>query len=255
MCNGRRRADGFLLDAAAAMIDFSAGKLHSADQRWEHAAQRAEQQHLTDAAGGIYATRAIHDALASNCSSARDTAHRALALDRSAATVPNATLAQALCGESAPALQALEALANHSPANTLVNNIYLPEVRAAISLVQHHPEAVAQLLVSAMPYVLSAKAAQLMGRASIEAKNPRQAISDFQPGIRYRGLSLQEGGNGTSQAPDYGLCLLGTARAQAQIDKAAALKTYQKLMDLWKNADSDFIPAQEARTEMTALNR
>jgi hypothetical protein len=40
-----------------------------------------------------------------------------------------------------------------------------------------------------------------------------------------------------------------------QIDKGAALKTYQKLLDLWKSADSDFIPAQEARAEMTALNQ
>ena len=249
------RPDGFLVDITAGTIDFSAGKLHSADQRWEHAAQRAEQQHLNDAAGGIYALRAVHDALASNCPSARDAAHRALGRDRSVATVPNAALAQALCGEGASALQEIQLLASQSPSNTLVNEVYLPEVKAAIALAQHRPETVAQLLASSASYALSSKVSQLQGIASIENKNPQQAVSDFQPGIRYRGVSLQEGGNGTGQSPDYALCLLGTARAQAQVDKTAALKSYQKLMDLWKNADSDFIPAQEARAEMTVLNR
>ena len=80
-------------------------------------------------------------------------------------------------------------------------------------------------------------------------KNPQQAVTDFEPGIRYRALSLGEGANGTSQVPDYGLCLLGTARAQTQTDPAAAARTYEQLLLLWKNADADFIPAQEARRE------
>jgi hypothetical protein len=46
-----------------------------------------------------------------------------------------------------------------------------------------------------------------------------------------------------------------SAIAGSRFRKGAALKTYQKLLDLWKSADSDFIPAQEARAEMTALNQ
>ena len=53
--------------------------------------------------------------------------------------------------------------------------------------------------------------------------------------------------------PDYGLCLLGTARAQTQTDRAAAGRTYEQLLQLWKDADADFIPAQEARREQAAL--
>ena len=44
------------------------------------------------------------------------------------------------------------------------------------------------------------------------------------------------------------------ARAQAEFDHAAATRTYQQLLDLWKNADPDFIPAQEARRELAALS-
>jgi hypothetical protein len=78
------------------------GKMHDADRLWEHAAQRAEQQHLPDAAGGLYSVKAVHDALVSNCSAARESAHHGLALDKSTATVPDAALALALCGETGP---------------------------------------------------------------------------------------------------------------------------------------------------------
>src|SRR5256886_11705939 len=105
---------------------FFAGKIHAADQQWEHAAQRAEQQHLPDAAGTFYALKAVHDALVSDCAAARTAAHRGLALDRSAATVPDAALALALCGEAGPALQETEHLASPVPTNTLANYVYMP---------------------------------------------------------------------------------------------------------------------------------
>ena len=84
-------------------------------------------------------------------------------------------------------------------------------------------------------------------------KHGQQAVTDFEPGVRYRGLALQEGSTGNPQAPDYVLCLLGTARAEALFDRAAATRSYQQLLDIWKNADPDFIPAQEARRELSAL--
>jgi eukaryotic-like serine/threonine-protein kinase len=247
------RPDGFTVESGAAPIYFSMGRMHDADRLWEHSAQRAEQQHLPDAAGGIYSVKALHDALASNCSAARDSAHHGLTLDRSAATVPDAALALALCGETGPAIAEIQRLAADVPNNTLVNEIYLPEVKAAVALLQHHPEQVAGLLSPAAPYPLVSKIPHLLGRASLELKNAQQAIPDFEPGIRYRALSLGEGANGTSQVPDYALCLLGTARAQTQIDRAAATRSYEQLLQLWKNADADFIPAQEARREQTAL--
>ena len=191
--------------------------------------------------------------MVSSCSAARDSARHGLTLDRSAATVPDAALALALCGETGPAIAEIQRLAAEVPNNTLVNEIYLPEVKAAVALLQHHPEQVAGLLSPAGPYLLVSKVPHLLGRASLELKNVQQAVSDFEPGIRYRALSLGEGANGTSQVSDYTLCLLGTARAQTQIDRAAATRSYEQLLQIWKNADADFIPAQEARRELAAL--
>jgi tetratricopeptide (TPR) repeat protein len=250
---GAGRPDGFTLDGSAATFYFFLGRMHDANRVWEHAEQRAEQQHLPDAAGGIHAVEAVHNALVSNCSAARDSARRGLALDHSAATVPDAALALVLCGETGPAVSAMQQLAAESPNNTLANEVYLPEVKAAAALLQRHPEQVAALLSSATPYLLVTKAAQLLGQASLDMKHPQQAITDFEPGVRYRALALGEGATGLSQAPDYALCLLGTARAQAQTDRSAATRSYEQLLQIWKNADADFIPAQEARRELAAL--
>ncbi len=247
------RPDGFTVEATAGTIYFFQGKMRDADHSWEQAAQRAEQQRLTDSAGGIYALKAVHDALASNCSGARDAAHRGLALDHSVATVPDAALALALCGESGTGLKEAERLAAEAPTDTLVNEVFLPQVKAASALAQRHPEAVAGLLASAMPYVLVSKVSQLLGPASLQTNHPQQSVADLEPGRRYRGAGLFEETIGSAQAPDYALCLLGTARAQEQFDKAAAIRSYQQVLDIWKNADADFIPAQEARREMAAL--
>jgi serine/threonine protein kinase len=245
---------GFIVQWDAANIYLFLGKMHEADALWVLAGQKAEQQHLLDVAGGAYAAKAVHDALVSNCSAARDAAHHGLTLDRSVATIPDAALALALCGEGAAALKEAEHMAADAPTNTLVNDVYLPEVKAAAALAAHHPEQVAGLLASAAPYPLVTKAAHLLGRASLEMAHAQQAMTDFEPGVRYRALSLGEGTN-SGQAPDYVLCLLGTARAQVQFDKAAATRSYTQLLDIWKNADADFIPAQEAKRELAALTQ
>src|SRR6202022_388113 len=104
------------------------------------------------------------------------------------------------------------------------------EVKAAIALAQHHPEQVSGLLSSASAYTQVSKAPHLLGRASLEMSQWQQSVTDLQPGIRYRGLALQEGPVGTAQAPDYTLCLLGTARGQAHFDKGAAMRSSHQLL-------------------------
>jgi hypothetical protein len=170
-------------------------------------------------------------------------------------TVPDAALALALCGETGPALKEMQHLASTVPKNTLVNDVYSPQVKAAIAITQHHPEQISGLLSSANSYVLVSKIPQLLGRASLEMSQWQQAVTDLQPGIRFRGLALQEGPVATEQAPEYTLCLLGTARAQAHFDKAAATQSYQQLLEIWKDADPDFVPAQEAKRELAALSQ
>ena len=94
----------------------------------------------------------------------------------------------------------------------------------------------------------------MLSRASLEMSQWRPSLADLQPGIRNRGLALQEGPVGTAQAPDFTVCLLGTARERKRTStrwqRCGATK---QALEIWKNADADFIPAQEAKREMAAL--
>jgi len=178
------RPGGFQVEGVVGDVNFFTGKAHLAGQHWEHSGQRAIQQHLPDAAGSFYALKAVHAAFVSDCATARSAAHRGLSVDRSDATMPNAALALALCGETGPAVQEMERLTSAEPANTLVNEVYLPQVKAAAALRQHHPEQVSELLTSVAPYLLVSKASQLLGLASLETNRWQQAIADFAPGLR-----------------------------------------------------------------------
>jgi hypothetical protein len=96
----------------------------------------------------------------------------------------------------------------------------------------------------------------MLGLAALDAHQPEQAVKAFSTGLRYRAVGLvQETSAGNLQIPDYALSLLGTARARAQFDKAAAIKSYQQLLQIWKNADSDFGPAVEAKKELAELSK
>ncbi len=247
------RADGFAAEGAAAIIYFELGRLREANQHWDHAAQRAEQQHLADAAGSIYGLKAMEDAFVGGCPAARESARHALSVDHSMATVPSVAIAVAFCGDGPAGQKEIDTLAADQPINTLVNQVYVPEVKAAAAISQHKFDDVAQILDPVTPYLLVSKAPQFLGLASLATHRPQQAVNDLKIGLRYRGLSIGQGVAGSAQSPDYVLCLLGTARAQAQFDKAAAKKSYQQLLVIWKSADPDFGPAQEAKRELAAL--
>ena len=249
------RPDGFLVEATDGMLLFDQGRLHEAEQRWRLAGQHTEQQHMTDSAGTIYSIAAVHMALAGNCTNALAFAHHALQVDRSFGTVPDATFTLALCGDGATALREVERIAAEQPTNVVFSQIYVPETKAAIALSQHKYDDVAKLLEPVGSMALVSKAPQLAGLAALALHDPQGAAAAFKPGLRYRGLSLGEGFGGTVQNPDYTLCLLGTARAEAQFDKAAAIQSYQKLLGFWKNADADYQPAQDAKKELAALTK
>jgi hypothetical protein len=197
----------------------------------------------------------MEDAFVGDCAAALTFAQRALSLDRSPATVPNAALGMALCGGGQAATKELERVATDSPTNTLVNAVYLPEVKAAAAISQRQYDEVPKLLDGTTQYAQISKVPQLLGMASLAMHNPQQAANDFKLGLRYRAVGLQEAAGGTPQDPVYPLCLLGLARAQAQFDKPGAVADYQKLVELWKNADADFQLAVDARKELAALTK
>ncbi len=250
--------DAFVLDELAANADVFSGHLKDARIDEERGAQVAASAKLSDSEATILATMAMNDVQLDDCPSAKALAHRALALDRSIASLPNSALALALCGEAPTALAETVKLAKANPDSTLVKNEYLPEVRAAAALSQHQPQQVKDLLTNSETYAVASYIPYLEGRAFLEMKQPADSITALEPARRWRGAGLQAGdsASGPIQFTCYPAALLLTAKAQTMAgDKQAASSTFQQLLDIWKTADADFKPREEAQHELADLQK
>jgi class 3 adenylate cyclase/tetratricopeptide (TPR) repeat protein len=246
------RPDGFLLDAALSNMNYMQGSLAEGRASAEHGARYAAEVKAPDAAGNLLATAALFEAQYGDCSQVTAIARKALSYDASSQTLPGVTDALAMCGAGTAELSALRKMANASPDNTLLNLVYLPEAEAAQALAQHRPQSVAELLESTHPYALASVAPIIEAEALLALHRPTDAVNMLQPALKYRYNETSAGPNG--QAPSYGMATLLAARAQAVAgDKSAATESYQRAIELWKNADAGFKPLEEAKRELAAL--
>ncbi len=79
---------------------------------------------------------------------------------------------------------------------------------------------------------------ELFGEILLRAGQPKEAVEAFQTALL--------------RQPNRARSLLGLARAQAQSgDREAAVATYTKLLDQWKQADADLAELREARAYVT----
>jgi tetratricopeptide (TPR) repeat protein len=186
------------------------------------------------------------------CSAAPAMAKRALTLDGSIQTLPAASFVLARCGQGTTELAALRKLAHDSPDNTLLNDVYLPQTLAAMALVQHRPQDVPALLEPARPYAYASFTPILNAEAFLQLHRPADALEALKPAMIYRYGEAQTGFNG--EIPSYAMAYLLAARAQAMLgDKPSAIKSYQRVIDLWKNSDPGFKPLADARKELAAV--
>jgi class 3 adenylate cyclase/tetratricopeptide (TPR) repeat protein len=247
------RPDGYLLSQTYSDIDEMQGSLVEARTFADQGARSALQAKAPDAAGNVLSTAAAMEAELGECSAAPAIAKRALTLDASIQTLPAASYALAACGQGATILAALRKLAHDFPDNTLANDVYLPQTQAAMALFGHRPQDVLTLLEPARPYAMASFVPILEGEAYLELHRPSDALDALKPATDYRYLEAQNGFNG--EIPSYSMALLLSARAQVMLgDKASATKNYQRVIDLWKNADPGFKPLADAKKELAALN-
>lgn len=240
------RPDQYQITQIQAQIDEIEGRYRDAAKVWQQAILQAKAQQEPDTQAG-YLLNALGDrGLAANCAGAPNIVREALALDKSKDTLKQAVDASAFCNDKADAIPLLEKLAADYPQNTFVQQVQLPQDRAALALADHQPALALQLLpglsdldnVSQIPY--------FRGLAHLEVHDAPSAIADFKIVTRYKGNSLLNA--------NYGQGLLGLARAYTlNNDKPNALKTYQSLLTLWQHADPDLPQLQAAKKEYAAL--
>jgi len=130
-----------------------------------------------------------------------------------------------------------------SPTDTMLNDFYAPEVRAALALRHGHGADAVAALRPAIPYELRVfDVVYLRGLAYLAASDGAGAAGEFQKVLNNQGVD--------PVSPLYPLSRLGLARADALMkDFSASRREYEAFFDAWKDADADLPILREARDE------
>jgi serine/threonine protein kinase/tetratricopeptide (TPR) repeat protein len=168
---------------------------------------------------------------------------------RNRVSLPRWALALALAGETDKAKALVSEMAEAYDKDTLLKDLWLPTIRAAIELQRgNSQEALNQLGIRVAGYEAAAEfwPQYLRGLAFLQMKNGPRAEAEFQKIIEHRG-----------QAPLsvlYPLAYLGQARAAAMSgDKAKARASYDEFLKLWSKADPELPIFAEAKAEAAKL--
>src|SRR6202167_5173545 len=165
-------------------------------------------------------------------------------------------LAQALArsGRTAEASTIADQVSAERPEDTLVQHYFVPTIRAEIKLRQHDPATAIDLLRGTAKYDLAFTGfdylypAYIRGLAYLELGDGQSAAAQFQKLIDNPGFAVRH-----VTGP---LAWLQLGRAQKMMgDEAAARKSYEAFLDLWKNADPNIPIYQQAKAEYAKLRK
>jgi len=146
------------------------------------------------------------------------------------------------------------------PEDTSVQFMYLPALRALLSLADGNPAAAIEAVQIASRYDLALGRIGFVGRygglypiyvrglAYLAARQPAQAQGEFQRIVEHPHITLVD--------PMSGLARLQLARGLVLSgDLVKAKRAYDDLFTLWKDADADVPVIEQARAEFDKLSR
>jgi tetratricopeptide (TPR) repeat protein len=225
-----------------------AGQWQKARELSNRAAELAQQRNLQEEAGNSVSANAEWAAVLGQCQQSRAEIARAAALPRTTLSFFRAAIALALCGDAAQAQAQNDEALKQYPKNTIVNEIYLPLIRAELEIQRGNRTQAIQMLQAVSRYesVSFYYPNCLRGQAYLGEKKGAEAASEFQKILDHRGWS--------PLSPLYPLAHLGLARAATLAgDTTKARKEYQDFLALWKDADADLPILIEAKKEYEKL--
>ncbi|MGH9861810.1 MAG: tetratricopeptide repeat protein, partial [Candidatus Acidiferrales bacterium] len=235
------------LQSIQAGIAAGSGQMQKSRELVRQAAEIARRYNLGESAATWEADLAVSEALCGDLGRARAMAKSMLASPGGVRAKATAAFALTLAGEVGPAQAIVDEVARRFPTNTILQNVQVPSLRAAIELERRNPERALELLERVRPYELAfPPAIYLRGRAYLEAGKGAEAAAEFDKILKHRGIDPVG-----LLTP---LAQLGVARAYNQAGKSAeARKAYQDFLALWKDADSDLPLLQQAKAEYAKL--
>ncbi len=186
-------------------------------------------------------TRAIQDAL------------KALKLGPNLNVKSILALVFARAGNANRAERLVNEISQEYPLHTMVQNYEIPAIRAAVELDKNNPDRGIVILLSTAPYELGLWGTfgklypiYIRGLAYLKLGEGREAGAEFQKMLYHTAIM--------EDAVISPLCRLQLGRAQAMMgDKAAARKSYQDFLTLWKDADPDIPIYKQAKAEYVKL--
>src|SRR5262249_30136701 len=201
---------------------------------------------------------AFRDVLVGNRDEARQQAAAALKLASTHDSQILAALVYARAGDSVGAEKLADELAKKYPGDPLVNNYWLPAIRASLELERKDPAKAAGLLKPVLQYDFATPSSPavcvgapsipvyLRGEAYLQIRDGAAAGAEFQKLIDHKPLI----GNFVVGS----LAHLGLGRAAALSgDLAKARVAYQDFFALWKDADPNIPILKQAKAEYAKL--
>ncbi len=231
------------------------GRLQKARELSRRAVESARRNDEKEMAALWQLDGALREAEFGNFAEARQQAAAALALAsaRDVQALAGLTLAQA--GDAGQARRIADELKKQFPQNTMINDYWLPTIRASIEIQRNNPSKAIELLRAASPYDLAnpppgvgglLHPVYVRGQAYLLLQQGDQAAAEFQKFLDHRGIVMN--------CPLGALAHLGMARALVlQGDTAKARSAYRDFLTLWKDADPDIPILKEAKAEYAKL--
>jgi eukaryotic-like serine/threonine-protein kinase len=228
------------------------GRIKQARQVVQQGVQLFSRPDSRESAAECKTDQALLEAEIGNTKEARQQATEALTLSTARDARTSSALALARSGDLVQAEGLSQELSQEYPQATIMQNYSLPTIRAAIELQRNNPDRAIDILKVAVPYELGFGAfsslypAYVRGEAYLKAGQGRLAAVEFQKVIDHPGI--------VNNFITGALAHLQLGRAQAMAgDNAAARKSYQDFLTLWKDADPDIPIYKQAKAEYAGL--
>jgi len=225
-----------------------AGKWRESDENLRRAIELALRADAKEVVAGYTADQALRAAWLGQFAQSLTLAQSALNVERNRNVLTRVALAFALAGDVGKAQALIEELEQKHPKDTLVNQVWLPEIKAAIQLRKNNAQAALELLETTKRYEAAAALTPQMLRSMVYLKlgQGAQAAAEARRILEHRG----QGPLSTL----WPVAHLALARASAmQGDTAQARQSYQEFFTLWKDADQDLPILVEAKREFEQI--
>lgn len=228
------------------------GRLKQA-REWTLRAVAAAKRAGANESAAIWLVSSAHrEMLFGNVIEARERVREAIALAQGHDIKTASALILAETGDSAQAQKLVDQLNAEAPLDTMIQNYWLPSIRATLAIHRGDAKQAATMLDVATPYELGIPNVSIMvpiyvrGMAYLKSGQGQEAAAQFKKMLGHRGLGQNAPAEATAQ--------LQLARAQALSgDKVGARRSYQDFTSLWRNADPELLLLKQAQAEYEKL--